>query len=215
MENNKPKEVKNGRIIEFTDPLTEMKYEYNEDTKELTNTTLTPKQVVEFQKWERKYDYNPTTIYEMKDANNKQINFFKTTHPITGEIRLCMRNKDKSYDVWFTIPILKKFIEKVVEKEFIPPKPTIEITNKEEWLITIIEEKYGFRLLRRILSRKTKITSTQFSEMFDTGLMTAIKHLNKFEKLGLFKSRRDNHGKKVYRTWLKPEELKELLKNVM
>ena len=164
-------------------------------------------------KWERKYDYKPTTVYEMEDANDKQINFFKTTHPKTGEMRLCIRNEDKMHEIWLTPSMIEKFMENVVEKEFIPSKPNIEITNRKKWIISIMEEKYGFRLLRRIVNREIKITTNEFSEIFHVNLATAIKHLNKFEKMGLFNTRKANHGEKIYRAWLKPEELAKLLRN--
>ncbi|RKX92168.1 MAG: hypothetical protein DRP84_10465 [Spirochaetes bacterium] len=136
-------EVKEGRKKRFKDPLLGVEYEYDYDTDTLTNVTFTPEQVVRVRSFEVKHTYVYKFKGEMRDMRGNRITIFEVMDTNTRQKRLTLKDEDTGK----TYPLSGSNIAVLLEEilSLSGGKGTIDLSEKEEWLLNVLSERYAFK----------------------------------------------------------------------
>ena len=191
----------------FKDTLLEVEYEYDYEKDTLTNITFTPEQVVKTRSFEIKHTYTYKFRKQIIDMKGNKITLFEVIDTETGQKRLTLKDETTGK----TFPFSKSNTLDLLEEmfSFMGGKRLINLSEREEWLLSILSERYAFGLVKMILeSEKYNITVKDVSDEFKFGnLQKARNVLAKFKRLGFLISQKKSSGEMNYMPIIKREEL--------
>jgi len=207
-------EVKEGRKKRFKDPLLGVEYEYDYDTDTLTNVTFTPEQVVRVRSFEVKHTYVYKFKGEMRDMRGNRITIFEVMDTNTRQKRLTLKDEDTGK----TYPLSGSNIAVLLEEilSLSGGKGTIDLSEKEEWLLNVLSERYAFRLVKMLLkSENYSITVKDVANEFEfDDLQKARNVLAKFKRVGFLISKKKSSKEMIYTPTVKREDLINFIKKI-
>lgn len=207
-------EVKEGRRKRFRDNLLGVEYEYDYDTDTLTNVTFTPEQVVRVRSFEVKHTYVYKFKGEMRDMRGNRITIFEVMDTNTRQKRLTLKDEDTGK----TYPLSGSNIAVLLEEilSLSGGKGTIDLSEKEEWLLNVLSERYAFRLVKMLLkSENYSITVKDVANEFEfDDLQKARNVLAKFKRVGFLISKKKSSKEMIYTPTVKREDLINFIKKI-
>lgn len=208
MEKAKTEEVKERRKTKiFKDDLLEVDYEYDYDKDTLTNITFTPEQVVRTRSFDIKHTYTYRFLREIVDMKGNKITLFEVLDNDTGQKRFTLKDETTGRTFPFSKSNTMVFLEEMFS--FMGGKRTINLSNREKWMLSILSERYAFGLVKMLLeSEKYNITVKEVLDEFRFGnLQKARNVLAKFKRNGFLVSQKKSTGEMNYMPIMEREEL--------
>ena len=95
-------------------------------------------------------------------------------------------------------------------------KGTIDLSEKEEWLLNVLSERYAFRLVKMLLkSENYSITVKDVANEFEfDDLQKARNVLAKFKRVGFLISKKKSSKEMIYTPTVKREDLINFIKKI-
>ncbi len=203
-----------GRTKKFKDTILDVEYEYDYKKDTLTNITFTPEQVVKIRNFDIKHTYTYKFRKQIVDMKGNKITLFEVIDIDTGQKRLTLKDETTGR----TFPFSKSNTQDLLEEmfSFMGGKRIISLSKKEEWLLSILSERYAFGLVKMFLeSEKYNVTVKDVSDEFKFGnLQKARNVLAKFKRFGFLINQKKSTGEMNYMPVIKREELMNFITKI-
>ena len=145
---------------------------------------------------------NKITIFEVVDTNTKHK-------------RLTLKDEETGK----TYPLSGSNIAVLLEEilSLSGGKGIIDLSEKEKWMLQILNERYAFGLVKMLLkSENYTITVKEVANEFKfNDIQKARNVLAKFKRLGFLISKKKSSKEMIYTTTVKREELTNFIKKIL
>ena len=186
------------RVKRFTDPVTDFKYEVDFDSETLTNVSLTPEEVVRMRSFKVKHTYTYKFRRELITMKGDRITIFEVVDTETGRRRLTIKDELTGR----CLPLSEAKTLELIEdlSSFMREKRKIDISKKDEWLLSVLNERYAFELVKMVLESESYGTTVkEVVEAFKfPNVQKARNVLAKFKRLGFFGTQKRTTGEMFY-----------------
>ena len=202
------------RVKRFTDPATDFKYEVDFDEETLTNVSLTPEEVVRIRSFKVKHTYTYKFRRELITMKGDRVTIFEVVDTETGRRRLTLKDELTGRCFPFSEAKTLELLEDL--SSFMREKKEINLTKKDEWLLSVLSERYAFRLVKMVLESKNYGTTVkEVDEAFKFhNVQKARNVLAKFKRIGFFITQKRTTGEMFYMPTIKREKLEGFIKKL-